>query len=383
MTRTAPSAALTLAFIAAGVCFARAAPTLKSFTITFELEADSIEELKADDAPFTVRLKKAVYQLNQHGQEPVNDYPRSRMAKDLAKLFSEIGNQLLLQNEQMDEQKTPDEERIPILRQLYLQQMRQIHEIALDGKSLILYNESLQSLGFYYFGSPGGGGSLGNRSIHGFAPKLRSLLEIHERIIGDSAGTGLTVALLDLRDKWGGFERLSAISHIVEREIVRPNPAGLFASPPPTPPERFMNKNMGRLMWQIQYELTKLDVELAEQKTPREERAKKLRNHFFEMIRKVEYIGQKVLVEDGTVKILFRDASGPILDFAGAPIAFEFPPTLMSALMIPSAIEERAKRLQQLQVGGGAALALLVLAGIFLVKRSGSAKEDDRSAETE
>ena len=58
-----------------------------------------------------------------------------------------------------------------------------------------------------------------------------------------------------------------------------------------------MDRRFRFLMDRIEYELTKLDVELAEQKTPREERAKKLRNLFFEMIRKVEYIGLEVQVE--------------------------------------------------------------------------------------
>ena len=340
--------------------------------------------LRADDA-FTLHLKEAVYQLTQHGQEPINEYPSSVMAQNLARLVSETGNQLLLQNEHMETQKTPDEERIPILRELYLRQMRRIHELEPDGKSIALYNERLQSLAFYYFGSPGGGGGLGSGLEGGFASKLRSLL-VQGRTTVDSAGFELMFALLELRDEWLGFEHASPhrskVSHIVDKELVRPNSAGLWNPPPPTPPEQFMNQRLYYLMWQIEYELTKLDVELAEQKTPREERAKKLRNHFFKMIRKVKYIGLEVLVEGDSVKIPFRDARGPILDSAGAPIVFEFPPKLMAALMISSASQGSAKRLQLL-LGGGAAVLLLVLAGVFFVMKRDSAKEADHSAEAE
>ena len=82
------------------------------------------------------------------------------------------------------------------------------------------------------------------------------------------------------------------------------------------------------------------------------------------------------------VKIPFRDASGPILDSAGAPIAFEFPPKLMAALNMQAPTQGNAKGLQLL-LGGGAALLLLVLAGVFLVMKRDSAKEADHNAETQ
>ena len=149
--------------------------------------------------------------------------------------------------------------------------------------------------------------------------------------------------------------------------------------PLPTPLEEYTDKNFEHLIEQIRYELTRMDVELAEQNVPREERAKKLRSHFLEMIWQVKHIGLQVQVESGAVKIPFRDAKGPIYDSAGVPIVFEFPPKLMSALNMNG----RPKSLQPLLLGGGAALLLLVLAGIFLVKRSGSAKESHNNAETE
>ncbi len=330
-------------------------------------------------ASFTAQLEEAVYQLTERGREIAKDDPSSVMAQNLANLFSEIGNQLLLQNGQMEAEKTPDEERIPILRQQYLRQMRQIHEMKPDGNSMVLYNEREQSLFFYHYGPTGGGGGGGT----GFSSKLQSLLKFEKSIVDDPAASELTEGLMELSHRLWDLEHKhrSEIRHIVEREIVPPNPGGL-TPPPPTPLERSMRRNLRDLMRQIEYELTKLDVELAEQKTPREERVKKLRNLFFEIIRKVEYIGLEVQVEGAVVKIPFRDARGPILDSAGAPIAFEFPPKLMAALMISSASQGSAKRLQLL-LGGGAALLLLVLAGVFLVMKRGSAKEADRNAEAE
>ncbi len=116
--------------------------------------------LRADDA-FTRELEEAVYQLVEHGQGLAKGNPSSVMAQNLANLFSEIGSRLLLRNEHMETQKTPNEERIPILRRLYLQQMRRIHEMEPDGNSRAEYNERSQSLGFYYYSSTGGGGGGG------------------------------------------------------------------------------------------------------------------------------------------------------------------------------------------------------------------------------
>ena len=337
--------------------------------------------LRADQDAFTPHLEEAVYQLVEHGQGLANGNPSSVMAQNLARLFSEVGNQLLLQNAHMATQKTPNEERIPILRQMYLRQKRQIHEMEPDGNSRARYNERKQSLFFYHYNPTGGGG--GRRGDE-FASKLQSLLKIKESIGDDPAASELTEGLQELFHKWWSdfvYKHHSEVHHIIDRKMVRPNPSGLTPSPP-TILERFTDRSFRGLMNRIEYELTKLDAELAEQKTPREERAKKLRNHFFEMIRKVEYIGLEVLVEGDSVKIPFRDASGPILDSAGAPIAFEFPPKLMAALMIPSASQGSVKRLQLL-MSGGAALLLLVLAGVFFVMKRGSAKEADRNAEAE
>ncbi len=336
--------------------------------------------LRAEDDAFTPHLKEAVYQLVEHGQGLAKGNPSSVMAQNLARLFSEVGNQLLLQNAHMETQKTPNEERVPILRQIYLRQMRRIHEMEPDGNSRAQYNERQQWMAFYHYGPTGGGGGSGG----GFASKLQSLLKIEESIGDDPAASELTEGLQELRNKWfmDFFSKhIGKINHIIEREIVRPNPSGL--TPPPSPMlERYMERRFMFLMDRIEYELTKLDVELAEQKTPREERAKKLRNLFFEMIRKVEYIGLEVQVEGGAVKIPFRDASGPILDSAGAPIAFEFPPKFMAALNMQAPTQGNAKGLQLL-LGGGAALLLLVLAGVFLVMKRDSAKEADHNAETQ
>ncbi len=336
--------------------------------------------LRADDDAFTRELKEAVRQLTQQGHEPVNDYPKSVMAQSLAGLLSEIGSLLLLRNEQLEKIQMPEEERIPILRQMYFQQMRRIHELEPDGNSIALYNERLQSLAFYHRGSPGGGGSVGSGPEGGFAWRLDSLL-IQGRTTVDSAGFKLTIALRDLVNEWKGFEYTNRVvrgkvSHILDKEIVRPNLTGLWNPSPPTPMERFVGRDLGHLMWQIEHELTKLDAELAERKTPLKKRAKKLRRLFFEMIQKVEYVGLEVLVEGGEVKIPFRDESGPILDSAGSPIVFEVPPELTAALMMPS-----SNRLQLL--GGGAALLLLVLAGVFLSLKRNSAKEAEHKAETE
>ena len=336
--------------------------------------------LRADQDAFAPHLAEAVYQLVEHGQGLANGNPSSVMAQNLARLFSEVGNQLLLQNAHMATQKTPNEERIPILRQMYLRQMRQIHEMEPDGNSRARYNERKQSLLFYHYSPTGGGG--GRRGDE-FASKLQSLLKIEESIGDDPAASELTEGLQELLHKWfrNYFKHQRKIHHIIEREIVRPNPSGL-TPPPPTMLERYTDRRFSSLMNRIEYELTKLDAELAEQKTPREERAEKLRNLFFEMIRKVEYIGLEVQVEGAVVKIPFRDASGPILDSAGAPIVFEFPPKFMAALNMQAPTQGNAKGLQLL-LGGGAAVLLLVLAGVFLVMKRDSAKEADRNAEAE
>ena len=121
------------------------------------------------------------------------------MAQNLARLFSEVGNHLLLQNEHMETQKTPNEERIPILRQIYLRQMRQIHEMEPDGNSRARYNEREQSLLFYHYSPTGGGG--GRRGDE-FASKLQSLLKIKESIGDDPAASELTEGLQELKNKW-------------------------------------------------------------------------------------------------------------------------------------------------------------------------------------
>ena len=327
------------------------------------------------------QLEEAVDPLIEKRPELIFRHSGSVMAQNLASLFEEIGSQLLLRNEQLKKKKTPEEERIPILRQLYLQQMRRIHEMEPDDNSIALYNERRQFLYFYHYRPNGGGGGINGL----FLSKLELLLKIQESIDKDPAARELTEALRELSENWWTFydTHSDKISHIVEREIVsaRSNPRGL-SPPQPTPLEERWKRNLDNLMEQTEYELTKLDVELAEQKTPQEERAKKLRDDFFERIRTVKYIGLEVQVEGAAVKIPFRDASGPIVDSAGAPIVFEFPPKLMAALNMQAPTQGNAKRLQLL-MGGGAALLLLVLAGVFLVMKRNSAKKADRYAETQ
>ena len=337
--------------------------------------------LRADDNAFTRRLEEAVGQITEHWRKLVDEDPSSVMAQNLASLLSEIGSHLLLQNEHLEEKKMPEEERIPILRQTYLQKMRRIHEIEPDSNSTASYNERFQSLTFFHYDSTGFPTIVNLGGF--FSSKLQSLLKIQESIDKDPAARELKAALRELREKWWGFleTHQSEVSHILNREIVRSSP-GRLSPPPPTPLEEATTRGLDSLLGNVRYGLSKLDVELAEQEAPREERAKKLRSHFFEIIQEVEYLGLKVQVEGKVVKIPFRDANGPILDSTGAPIAFEFPPKLMAALNMQAPTQGNAKRLQLL-MGGGAALLLLVLAGVFLVMKRNPAKEADRSAETE
>ncbi len=343
------------------------------------LDADVQPDSAKPSAPppslnFAAYLEKAIHPLVEHGRELVAEAPKSVIAYNLSNLFSEVGSQLLLRNEQMEAEKTPVDERIPILRQLYLQQMRQIHKMTPDSNSMARYNERHQTLYFHYNDPSGGGGGGGGNK---FTSELESLLKIRKSINGDPYAKDLTEALWDLPWEWVDFEfsHMDKIHHIVERAIVRPNRRGLT----PTQMRRSRsNRGIESLMDQIVYELTKLDVELAEREAAREERAKELRRLFFEIIREVEYIGLEVQVVGDSVKIPFRDAGGTIVDSAGAPIVFEFPPKLMAALKMPSAKQGSANRLQLL-MGGAAALLLLLLAGLFFIMRRNSAKE----AETE
>ena len=346
-------------------------------TIAQPAYAQPPEPPKPPPAPlgFTAQLKDAVFELAETGREIASEDPGSSMAQSLARLLAGIGSELLLKNEQLEAKKTPEEERIPILRQMYLLQMRQIHEMEPDGNSMAQYNEREQTLSFRHYTPSGGGGGGGS-----FSSKLGSLLKLRAAVDSDPTATDLRDGSYELFEAWWDFyfKHEREVRHIIEREIVPPNRTGM-TPPLPTPLEEYTDKNFEHLIEQIRYELTRMDVELAEQNVPREERAKKLRSHFLEMIWQVKHIGLQVQVESGAVKIPFRDAKGPIFDSAGVPIVFEFPPKLMSALNMNG----RPKSLQPLLLGGGAALLLLVLAGVFLVKRSGSAKESHNNAETE
>ena len=371
MTRTAPSAALTLAFIAVGVCFA---------------------PLRADAENFTRELEAGVREITQRTEQQVRRYPGSIMIKDMHAAVVGAADQLLQRNDQMRYEKVPVNKRIPALRQLYLTEMRKLHELKPDGASSVKYNERLQTLMWSYDPIAASGGGSGGGGGGTFAHRLQKTLEFHT-IERDPFTLNLKAALSNLEDNWRSFSH-SNIRHLdFLIHVHRHHWAGSPATPPPilpgwtptAPPISPLEypRGVSSMVDDIGYELSKLDVELSLKGESDEKRAKELRSKWIKVVQKFDNLTPLVQFDEDAGKLLFFDNAGnPMLDSAGAPLTYTFPSPLMSALNMKAAKKAADSRMT-LFMGGAAALILLLFGGIYLAMRFSSAKDENENAEGE
>ena len=361
MRRSAPSTALTLAFIAVGVCFA---------------------PLRADAENFTLELEAAVREIIQRAEEQVRSEPRSFMFKDMHGVVTGVADQLMRRNEQMKNENVPVNERIPALRQLYFTEMRKLHELKPYGASTVQYNERNQTL-MCYSNSGGGGGT--------FASRLNGLLQFHmmER---DPFARNLNAALSSLESSWSRFKH-SNFNHL-QRYIYGHPSAGsptvrrILPGLAPSPDTRLETEypwGVSSMVEGIDYELTKLDVELSQKGLLDEERSKELGIKLLEIVQKYDNMTPIVQFDVAADKLLFFDDAGnPQLDSAGAHLTFTFPSALMSALNTTAAkktVKKAADSRMLFFMGGAAALILLLFGGIYLAMRFSSAKDENTESE--
>ena len=344
--------------------------------------------IRADAEKFTLELEAGVQEITRYTDSRMRRRPRSIMAKDLHALVVGVGNQLLHRNEQMKKEKVPVNERLPILRQLYLTEMRKLHKLKPDGNTVVRYNEMNQTLMFYYFEFSSSGGFSGGGGGGGGIGSLTLLLEVHmaER---DSFALNLSAALLRLERDWGRFGHanfglLSAHrrGHFSTGSPIPPVFPGFAPSPASISPLEYP-RGILSLGENISYELSKLDVELSLKGRSDEERAEKLRKKLVEIVRKLDKLTPTVQFDEGAAELSFYDSSGrQQLDASGAPLTYKFPSLLMSALNIQMSEKAVESRIRRFMIGA-AAVVLLLFGGIYLAMKFGSSQEENESAESE
>ncbi len=367
MRRYAPSTALTFAITAAAVCLA---------------------PIRADAESFTLELQAAVYEMTQRTERRMSGEPSSVMFKDMHALVTDVGNQLLVRNEQLKKESVPVNERLPKLRQLYFTEMRKLHELTPDGASSVRYNERKQTLMCYHYhitssGYSGGGGG------GTFAFRLNRLLEFH-KIERDPFALKLKDALSHFENDWRNFQRSNygLLGPHVHRPrspgspMIPPILPGLTRTPAPISPLEY-RRGIESMIENIDYELSKLDVELSLKGRSDEERAEKLRKKLVEIVRKFDKLASTVQFDEGAAEFSFYDNSGrQQLDASGAPLTYKFPSMLMSALNIQMSEKAVESRIRRFMIGA-AAVVLLLFGGIYLAMKFGSAQEKNESAESE
>ncbi|MDE0022487.1 MAG: hypothetical protein OXT69_14050 [Candidatus Poribacteria bacterium] len=367
MRRYAPSTALTFAVTAAVVCLA---------------------PIRADAENFTLELQAAVYEMTQRTEHRMRGEPGSVMFKDMHALVTDVGNQLLLRNEQLKKENVPVNERLPKLRQLYLTEMRKLHELTPDGSSSVKYNERKQTLMCYHYhitssGYSGGGGG------GTFASRLNSVLKFH-MIERDPFAFNLNAALSDLENNWRSFKHANLgllISHI-HRHRSPGSPTipsilpGLTPTPSPISPLEYP-RGIESMIANIDYELSKLNVELSLKGRSDEERAEKLGRKLIEIVRKFDKQAPLVQFDETAAEFSFYDSSGrQQLDAFGAPLTYKFPSTLMSTLSIKTSGKTVDSGIRRFMIGA-AAVVLLLFGGIYLAMKFGSSQEENEGAEEE
>ena len=331
--------------------------------------------LRADDAAFMRELEMSVQEMNDWVQQLVDRRPSSVMGIDLKRLTAGVGAQLLKENARLSLIKTPVRQRIPLLRQMYLQQMRKIHDIPSDGNSIVKYNERDQSLTHRYVEIHPNGRSVSGTSGP-FASKLVRLLKIYETQYNDPFARGLKTALQKMRRSWETFQRSETPTSVpilyTSSAMGIPPHSPLAAVYASISPMEFPN-GLATVIEDINYELTKLDVELAEQDTALNQRAEKLRERFIEILQRANKLAPIVELDEYALMFLFYDAAGaPLLDGSGAHLAFQFP------LELVSVFNQRAKKPPgPFLLVGAAAVALLFVGGVYLLEKLTAGKEDE------
>ncbi len=328
--------------------------------------------LRADAEDFTLKLEAAVQEMSQQGEARIRSYPSSAAAKDLHKLMTGVGDQLLRLNEAFEIKNVPVKERLPILRQLYLTEMRKIHQLKPDKFSSVKYNERNQSLRFarYEFDASGrySGGSI--------AQKLFWLLEFH-KIEPDPFARQLNDALSRLDESWRRFQQSNPAllsSYLHEHMLPKLPP-----SPAPTSPPKYRS-GVDSMVAEIRYELSKLDVELSLKGRPDEERVEKLRGKMIEIVKEFDNLTRIVQFDEEAAELSFYDNAGsPQLDSAGAPLTYQIPFALLSALNIQTSAKSGDSRMCLLMIGAAAVLLLLV-GGVYLAMRFNSTQEENENA---
>ena len=368
MRRYAPPTALTFAVTAAAFCLA---------------------PIRADAENFTLELQAAVYEMTQRTEHRMRGEPGSVMFKDMHALVTDVGNQLLLRNEQLKKESVPVNERRSKLRQLYLTEMRKLHELTPDGSSSVKYNERNQTLMCYHYHITSSGGYSGGGGGGTFASRLNRLLEFH-KIERDPFARNLNAALSDLENNWRSFKHSNyglLVPHIHRHHspgspMIPPILPGLTRTPSPISPLQ-RERGIESMIENIDYELSKLNVELSLKGRSDEERAEKLGRKLIEIVRKFDKQAPLVQFDETAAEFSFYDSSGrQQLDAFGAPLTYKFPSTLMSTLSIKTSGKTVDSGIRRFMIGA-AAVVLLLFGGIYLAMKFGSSQEENESAEEE
>ncbi len=369
MRRYAPSTALTFALTAAAFCLA---------------------PLRADAEKFTFELEAAVREIMQDTEHRMRSNPSSVMFKDMHAHVINVSDQLLLRNEQLKKKKTPVDERLPILRELYFTEMRKIHDLTPDGASSVKYNERTQTLMCYHYhitpsGSSGSGGG------GTFAHRLNSLLAFN-MVEDDPFALNLNAALSHLENNWRSFQHthfriLSGHIHghfhggpSSGTSMIPPFLSGLTSTSASISPLKYP-RGVASMVEDIGYELSKLDVELSLKGKSDEERAEELRGKLIEIVKEFDKLTPTVQFDKEAGELLFFDSSGSRqMNSFGSPLTYKIPFVLISALNMHTANNGMNPRMRRFMIGAGAVL-LLLFGGIYLAMKFSSSEEENENAE--
>ena len=315
---------------------------------------------------FTTLLGKCVDKTLRFMESGNSSYavPDSSLIRDLIAILDDIGQDLLALNAEMNRQNKTLKERIPILRRRYLIRMREIHQLESDGYTIIQYNERAPALKIYPVDKRH---SLGDAPIRFLRNperdySLARLLEIREYVASDPFTRAQNRAFMELER--GAEEDFGEILRLMYDSASKTRPPRSFWREYPDLFAMIDSIRTGLIgvFLDFDYQLTKLDAELADQNLPREERIAALREAFFAAAEQFKRYDPFVRFNASAVCVEFFDnRSNPIMH-NGKPAKIEFPPELIALLDLSKGPAPQGG-IPAGAVWTGAAVAVLLLIG--------------------
>ena len=311
---------------------------------------------------FDQELQAGIDELNAFGQRHAVQNPNSLTMQNLNALFDRIGQGLIQRNEELRTQNTPVEERIPILRDLYLGHLRAIYAVSRFSQ----YNPLESTL--HIDDSKKSGGPL--------SPKLQKLFDIPDGIVLDPFSQELQEALKEV-DQLAWEYRGETIREISDQVMV--NAATRFPRPWRMRSMTIYHDNgVSEILKRIRNELTLFDMGLSNRNAPREERVAKLREEFLVAAEELRRYKPLVQYDESDMKVDFIDLDRRSIELDGKLAAFEFPARLTELLEMRE--YRRAERMRSLKRAGKtagvlAAAALIVLAAVYFMRPGAKANE--------